>query len=142
MVAINPERYLEPGEVNLTEKEAESRWAQNHPDYSGETQGKAAEGGNLTRNIERTSGTASEGSPPKKGYVSWAICSACQAIIMQPNARFCPNCGADLSSGAKGETLLDLHGQGEKCIVCRATFRNGDIALSALTASASHIRRI
>ena len=129
MVTIDPDKHLELGEVDLTENEAESMWAHAHPGYSSETRVDAAESDNFTKDIGGAIGIASEGSPTEEGRVSWVICNVCQAVIMHPNAKFCPSCGADLSSGAKGETLLDLHGQGEKCIVCRAIFREGDIAI-------------
>ena len=132
MVTIDSEKYLEPGEVDLTEDEAERRWAENHPDYASETRIETAESNNLSEDTGGTVGAKFGGSPSKKGKVSWAICNACQAIITHPSARFCPSCGADLSSGAKGETLLDLHGEGDKCIVCRAAFREGDMALRCL----------
>ncbi|WXG44443.1 MAG: hypothetical protein WED04_10480 [Promethearchaeati archaeon SRVP18_Atabeyarchaeia-1] len=119
------EPQIEPGEVDLSEDEARSRWMRDRQDQAETPQEEASQSVSPAENAEST--TEVPYSKPLK--VSWKMCNACGAINMHPNANFCTACGANLRRGSKGESLLDLDEQAEHCMVCDANFRDGDVAI-------------
>jgi Zn-finger nucleic acid-binding protein len=117
-----------PGEVTLTEDEAEAKWRRDHEDYYGKS--PSPQPIKATGRQENV-GASSRAAVKAEEQTLWGRCKYCHAVIAVRNSSYCSYCGARLQPGIIDTTPLRGEGhapldqaseatseQEEKCMVC------------------------